>query len=125
MNDANYQLGEIVFMRGAFSPEEERQAIYNKAAEFYLAILPKEDVEEMQKQKIKLIGPQRVEALRAKNMVLRKKLEKDLVREAIRLAEISAKPDQTASALLKVGEIFFNSGKHNESRVIISHIEPF
>ena len=125
MNDANYQLGEIVFMRGAFSPEEERQAIYNKAAEFYLAILPKEDVEEMQKEKIKLIGPQRIEALRAKNMVLKKKLEKDLEREAKRLSEIAAKPDQTATAFLKVGEIFFNSGKHNESRVIISHIAPF
>ena len=125
INDANYQLGEIVFMRGAFSPEEERQAIYNQAAEFYLAILPKEDVEEMQKEKIKLIGPQRVEALRAKNMVLKKKLERDLEREGKRLAEISAKPDQTANAFLKVGEIFFNSGKHNESRVMISHIAPF
>jgi hypothetical protein len=61
----------------------------------------------------------------AKNLPLKNKLDKENERELKKLAEISAKPDQTAQALLKLGEIFFNAGKYNESRVVITHVTPF
>ena len=125
VNDANFQLGEILFMRAAFSPEADRKGIYEQAAGAYMAVLPKEDIVAMQEVKVKSYGPQKIAALRAKNLPLKNKLDKENERELKKLAEISAKPDQTAQALLKLGEIFFNAGKYNESRVVITHVEPF
>ncbi|MEI8294483.1 MAG: tetratricopeptide repeat protein [bacterium] len=125
VNDANFQLGEILFMRAAFSPEADRQALYEQAASAYMAVLPKEDIVSMQQEKVKAYGPQKIAALRAKNLPLKNKLDKENERELKKLAEINAKPDQTAQALLKLGEIFFNAGKYNESRVVITHVSPF
>jgi len=125
VNDANFQLGEILFMRAAFSPEEERKGVYEQSAEAYMAVLPKEDIVAMQEEKVKSYGPQKVAALRAKNLPLKNKLDKENERDLKKLAEISAKPDQTAQALLKLGEIFFNAGRYNESRVVITHVVPF
>lgn len=125
VNDANFQLGEILFMRAAFSPEADRKALYEQAAAAYMAVLPKEDIVAMQQEKVKSFGPLKVAALRARNIPLKTKLDKENERELKKLAEISAKPDQTAQALLKLGEIFFNAGKYNESRVVITHVEPF
>ena len=125
VNDANFQLGEILFMTAAFSPEDQRPAVYDEAAAAYMAVIPKADVVAMQQEKVKSFAPKKAEAIRARNMTLRAQLDRDNERELKKLAEISAKPDQTAAALLKLGEIFFNAGKHNASRVVISHVTPF
>ncbi len=125
VNDANFQLGEILFMTAAFSPEDRRAAIYEEAAAAYMAVIPKADVISMQQEKVQSFGPKKADALRARNMTLKAQLDRDNERELKKLAEISAKPDQTAAALLKLGEIFFNAGKYNESRVVISHVTPF
>jgi TolA-binding protein len=125
VNDANFQLGEILFMRAAFSPEADRKGVYEQSAAAYMAVLPKEDIVAMQEDKVKSYGPQKVAALRAKNIPLKNKLDKENERELKKLAEISAKPDQIAQALLKLGEIFFNAGRYNESRVVINHVGPF
>jgi len=125
VNDANFQLGEILFMSASFSPEANRQAIYEQAAAAYKAILPKDDIVAMQQDKVKSFAPQKVAALRAKNLALKNQLDKENERELKKLAEISAKPDQTSQALLKLGEIFFNAGRYNESRVVLTHVTPF
>ncbi|MBU3666513.1 MAG: tetratricopeptide repeat protein, partial [Chthoniobacterales bacterium] len=125
VNDAHFQLGEILFMSAAFSPEDQRAAIYEEAAQAYMSLIPKAEVVAMQQEKIKGFAAKKADALRARNMTLKAQLDRDNERELKKLAEISAKPDQTAAALLKLGEIFFNAGKHNESRVVISHVTPF
>jgi len=125
VNDANFQLGEILFMRGAQSAEEQRQAIYEQSAAAYMAVMSKEDVVAMQQEKIKAFGPRKAAALRARDIALKTQLDKDNERELRKLSEITSKPDQTAPALLKLAEIFFNAGKYNQSRVVITHVSPF
>lgn len=125
VNDANFQLGEILFMAAAFSPEDQRPAIYEEAAEAYMAVIPKAEIVAMQQEKVQSFGPKKAEAIRARNLTLKAQLDKDNERELKKLAEISAKPDQTPAALLKLGEIFFNAGKINESRVVLTHVTPF
>jgi outer membrane protein assembly factor BamD (BamD/ComL family) len=63
VNDANFQLGEILFMTAAFSPEDQRPAIYEEAAAAYMAIIPKADVVAMQQEKIQAFGPKKAEAI--------------------------------------------------------------
>jgi hypothetical protein len=72
VNDANFQLGEILFMRAAFSPEAERKPLYEQAAAAYMAVLPKEDIVAMQQEKVKAYGPQKTAALRCKEPPLEK-----------------------------------------------------
>ena len=64
-------------------------------------------------------------ALRAGNVALKRQLDRDNERELKKLAELQGKPDQTATALLKMAEIYFQQGKNNEARVVLSHVTPF
>lgn len=125
VNDANFQLGEILSMRAAFTPEDERQPVYEQAAAAYMAVLPKEAIVAMQDEKVKSFASRKRAALAARDIALKKKLDLENERELRKLAEVGAKPDQTAPALLKLGEIFFNSGKYNSSRVVLNHVSPF
>lgn len=124
INDANFQLGEILLSQAAFSPENERPALYQQALEAYRSVLPKEEVIELQSEKIKSFPALKAAALRANNAALKKQLDKDNERELRKLEEIKAKPDQIATAILKMGEIFFNAQKYNETRVLVTHAKP-
>jgi len=125
INDASFQIGEILFTRAAFSPEAERPQLYQQALDAYRAILPKEEIVTLQQEKVKAFPSLKAAALRANNQALKKQLDKDNERELRKLEEIKAKPDQIATAILKMGEIFFNAQKYNESRVLITHVTPF
>lgn len=125
INDSYFQIGEILFTQAAFSPEAERAPIYQQALAAYRSILPKEEILALQQQKIKSFPALKAAALRANNPALKKQLDKDNERELKKFAEINAKPDQIATAMLKMGEIFFNAQKYNESRVVITHVTPF
>ena len=125
VNDAHFQLGEILAMRAAHTPEAERQPIYDEAAAAYMAVLPKEQILAMQQAKVDSFAGRKRAALAARDIALKKKLDQENERELRKLAEIGGKPDQTAPALLKLGEILFNSGKYNASRVVLNHATPF
>ncbi len=125
INDAWFQIGEILFTRAAFSPDAERPPIYTQALDAYQSILPKEEIIELQLAKIKAFPALKADALRKNNPVLKKQLDKDNERELKKLEEVRSKPDQIATAMLKMGEIFFNAQKYNESRVLITHVSPF
>lgn len=124
INDSYFQIGEILFTKAAFSPEAERPALYEKALEAYRSIIPKEEVVRLQQERIAAFPGQKAAALRANNATLKRQLDKDNERELRNLAEIQAKPDQVATAILKMGEIFFNAQQLNQARTVIRHITP-
>ena len=125
INDAYFQIGEILFTMAAFSPEADQPPIYQQALDAYQSVLPKEEVIQLQQEKIKAFPSLKAAALRANNPALKKQLDKDNERELKKLAEVNAKPDQIATAMLKMAEIYFNAKKYNESRVLITHVSPF
>ena len=125
INESYFQIGEILFTQASFSPDEARPPLFQQALEAYRSILPKDEIIELQKEKIAAFPAQKAAALRANNLPLKKQLDKDNERELRKLGEIEGKPDQIATAVLKMGEIFFNAQKYNESRVLINHVTPF
>ena len=125
LNDAYFQIGEILFTQAAFSSEAERDALFQKALEAYRSVLPKEEIVAREQEKIKAFPSLKVDALRANNATLKKQLDKDNERELRKLQEITVKPDQIAAATLKMGERFFNGRQYNEARVLIGHASPF
>ena len=125
INEANFQLGQILMIQAGFSPKDEQVALYQQALEAFQAIAPKEQIVQWQEQKLKEFPARRRAAIQANNAALIKQLASDYEREVRKMGELQGKADQTASALIKMAEIFFQQGKLNEARVILSHSQPF
>ena len=125
INEAYFQIGEILFTQAAYCSDDERAPVFQEALEAYRSILPKEEIIAIQKEKIASFPALKDAAIRARNLELAKQLDKDRERENRKLLEISMKPEQVAAAILKIGEIFFNWQNYNEARALIRHASPF
>ena len=125
INEANFQLGEILLNQAAYSPESERPNLYAEALAAFRAVAPKEEIIALQQNKIREFVTRKAAALRANNASLKKQLDRDNERELKKFAELQGKPDQTATAQLKMAEIYFQQGKNNEARVVLRHVAPF
>jgi TolA-binding protein len=125
INEAQFQLGEILLNQAGHSPEADRPALYQQALDAFRAVAPKEQIIEWQQELIQGFPEKRRQAIQSRNENLRKQLERDNERELKKLAELQAKPDQTATALLKMAEIFFQQGKNNQARVVLNHVNNF
>ena len=125
INEANFQLGEILLNHAAYSPESERPALYAEALAAYRAVAPTQQIIALQQDKLKEFTAKKAAALRANNATLKRQLDRDNERELKKLAELQGKPDQTATALLKMAEIYFQQGRNNEARVVLNHVGPF
>jgi TolA-binding protein len=124
INEANFQLGEILLNQAGFSPESERLALYAEALAAYRSVSPKEQIIGLQEEKLREFPARKAAALRSNNAALKKQLDRDNERELRKLSELQGKPDQTANALLKIAEIYFLQNKHNEARVVLQHVTP-
>ncbi len=125
VNDARFQLAEILFSQAAFAPEEKRPALYARAMEAYRAVAPKEEMIALQEEKIAGLPERRLAILRSRNQAALKAFEREVEREQRRLGELKAKPDMLSTAGLRMGEIYFNQGLINHSRVVLRHLAPF
>jgi TolA-binding protein len=125
INEANFELGEILLSQAAFSPESERAPLYAEALAAYGSIAPSKELVALQQAKIREFPERKAAALRANNASLKKQLDRDNELELRKLSELQAKPDQTAAALLKIAEIYFQQGKNNETRVVLGHVAPY
>jgi len=125
VNEAYFQLGEILFSQAISSDEEQKAALFNEALQAYRGILPQAEVIAMQQERVDNFPALRRAALQRGDRAGLEKLDKENERELRRLADIKSKPDQTINAMLKMTEIYFNSMQLNEARVLANHITPF
>ncbi len=125
VNDAQFQLGEILFNLAAFSDEDKRPPLYDEALDAYRSVLPKEEIVELQQKRVDSFPDLRAAAIRSGDEQARDRLNKDNERELKRLAALQSKPGQTTPAMLKMAEIFFNRGQLNASRVLLQHLSPY
>jgi len=131
VNDAQFQLGEILFNMAAFSPENERPALYEKAMQAYRQVIPNDEMIALQKEKMAGFPERRRQLIlqRATPAQLQA-LDSQLEREQRKLAELQTRPDQIATAMLKMGEIYYNRStatdpQYNEARVVLKQVQPF
>lgn len=125
VNDAQFQLAEILFSKGSFAPEEDRPELYAKAMAAYRAVMPNEEIIAMQEEKLAGLPERRLAILRSRNQAAMKAFEREVDREQRRLGELKAKADMISTAGLRMGEIYFNQGQINQSRVVLRHLAPF
>jgi len=125
INEANFQLGDILMNQAASGPEADRPPLHEEALRAFRSVAPQAEILALQEEKLKAFPSRKREALKSNNIALKNQLDKDNQRELKKIAELRGKPDQTATALLKMAEIFFQQGNLNAARVVLKHVSPF
>ena len=123
VNAAQFQLGEILLNEAAFAPEDRKPALLDEARKAYRGVLPKEEILKLQQMKIDEIPASLRAALAANDTAARKRIGRQADRDRRKLAELQARPDQTVTALQKVGETYYQQGKYDEARVVLNHVK--
>ena len=124
VNAAQFQLGEILLNEAAFAPADRKPALLEDARQAFRGVLPKDRIIELQQKKIAAIPSLRAEALRARDTAALKRIDRQAERDRRKLAELQGRPDQTVTALQKVGESYFQQGQYDESRVVLGQAAP-
>ena len=124
VNSAQFQLGEILLSEAAFAPEDRKPALLEEARKAFRGVLPKDTILALQQKKIDGIPALRRAALAARNTAELKRIDRQAERDRRKLAELQSRPDQTVTALQKIGESYFQGGQYDEARVTLAHIEP-
>jgi TolA-binding protein len=124
VNAAQFQLGEILLNEAAFSPDDRKPALLEQARNAFRGVLPKDTIIALQQKKIDGIPAQRRAALAARDNAALRRIDRQAERDRRKLAELQSRPDQTVTALQKIGESYFQGGQYDESRVVLAHIEP-
>ena len=124
VNSARFQLGEILLNEAAFSPDDRKPALLEQAREAFRGVLPKDTIVALQQKKIDGIPARRGAALRSGGQRALDAVNRQAERDRRKLAELQSRPDQTVTALQKIGESYFQAGQYDESRVVLAHAEP-
>ncbi len=127
MNDAQFQIGELLMARAGFmnAPEEkQKQAeMFTRALDAFRTVASKDQVIDAQKQRIAYYTDLEKKALTANDNTGYQKWKRTLEKETAKLAELSQRPDQAQVAKLRAGLIFFSEGRWDEVRVFYDQLE--
>ena len=124
VNAAQFQLGEILLSEAAFAPDDRKPVLLEEARQAFRGVLPKDTIVGLQQKKIDGIPALRRAALAARNTAELRRIDRQAERDRRKLAELQSRPDQTVTALQKIGESYFQQAKYDEARVVLAHIEP-
>lgn len=124
VNAAQFQLGEILLSEAAYAPDDRKAGLLEDARKAFRGVIPKEGIVKLQQEKIDRLPALKRAALAANNRAEMQRLDREGERDRRKLAELQGRPDQTVAAVQKVGESYFQQGKYDESRVVLSHAAP-
>lgn len=124
-NDASFQLGEVLFNRAAFSGDDQKAELYDRALDAYRAVIPVQEIITLQEKLIASFPEKRREALQKRDEELLKRLEQDNLRALTKLEQLKSKEDPIARALQKSAEILFQKSEYNAARTLLRHVQPF
>ena len=132
MNDAQFQLGEILAARGNYAEKGDVQnGILLKALEAYRGTYPKETVIEAQNARIAFYQQRVRDAGTKGNVADLRRAQSMVQRESAKLEDVKARPDQTLAAKLKSGQIYLtlhkepNQPRMDEARVLFRFVDSF
>src|SRR5581483_4682820 len=118
-NDAQFQIGEILFNRAAFSEQSQQSALFEKAIAAYRAVLPKDLMIKAQEARIANIGQRARAALAAHDLKGLKHFQLLQEHEQSKLPNVQDTPDKTIAAQIKVGTCFYLQQKFDAARVLL------
>jgi TolA-binding protein len=127
MNDAQFQIGELLLARAGFmeKPEEKdkRNETFNKALDAFRSVAGKDAVMAAQQARIQQFSDLRTKYGTAHDVTNFQRFNRLVDKAKDRLEEIKQGPDMTLQAKLKTGVIYFSQNKWDEVRVFYSQME--
>jgi len=124
-NEAQFQIGEILFNEGVKAAQEEKQAIYAKAMAAYRGVEPKDLMIKAQQARLDAILQRIRDAGVRRDAAGLKKLQRFQEHEVGKMALIKGKADTTVAAKIKIGVIYFIQQQYDEARVLLSQMQKF
>ncbi len=121
LDDAKFQLGEILSYEASRATEKDRPALYENALAVYRSVEPAGEMAADLEREIAVLSDRRKQAP-SKNAS--ESLEKDLARLREKLSETRSKPDSLPLSWLRQAEIFFQRGETNKPLAILRHALP-
>ena len=128
MNDAQFQIGELLlaraeYMNSAERKEGARSRTFAKAIDAYRNVASKEAVVAAQKARIAQFADLRTKYGTAGDKVNFQKYKRLVDKETEKLAQVEGTPDQTLTAKIKTGMAYFSQEKWDETRVLYTQLE--
>ncbi len=124
-NDAQFQIGEILFARAEFAEPAQRDALFTAAINAYRSVEPKEIMVKMQEQRIAGMLQRIRAAAAARNVREIKRLQRLQEHEQAKLPVVEGAEGKAVAAQIKVGMVFFTLQKFDAARVLLQHYVQF
>ena len=122
MNDARYQLGELLFARAGFLQDPTpRKTMFDRALEMFRGVVGNEIVVQAQQARVESFRAAKADAARHADLEGIKRWDRVINKELEKLGTFKDRPDETISAKLKVAQIYFQLGKYDECRVLLDY----
>ncbi len=131
MNDAQFQIGEMLSARGANAAEDKRDAIFYKALDAYRNTYPIDVVVQAQNYRIKALQEKLRDAGVKRDAAGLRHFQAMIPRAQEKLTEITSRPDETLAAKIKSAQIYLELHKDkerermDEARVLYRFVENF
>lgn len=122
MNDAQFQIGELLYNQAAFAPPEKKADLFGRALAAYRAVQGKDLMIKAQQSRIEQVAQRRKAS---RDITAIRKLQRFEENEQTKLEALKAKGDLTVASKIKVGLIFFQQQAYDEARVALRHMTSF
>jgi TolA-binding protein len=124
VNDAQFQVGELLLARGGFMTDKAKQeATFARAIEAFHTVQTKDYVIQAQKERIAQFTELRNKAGASRDLPGIQRYKRLIDKEQEKLAQIQGRQDQTVTAKFKCGIVYFQEGRLDEARVLFSYID--
>jgi TolA-binding protein len=124
-NDAQFQIGEVLFNRGSLETGAKKQEDLTNAMDAYRAVLPKDQMVQAQEARVQSLLPRLQQAVLSHNAELVQALQRLQDRENAKLEALKQAPDQTMAAQLRIAACYFLLQRYDEARVMLHFLQPF
>ncbi len=124
-NDAQYQIGEVLFQRGNSEQGEKRQKDLENAILAYRAVLPKDAMVQAQQARAASIDDQHRQAIIMRDLDQAQAIQRVEDRANAKLEALKNAPDETLKAQLRIASCYFMLQKYDEARVLLHFLEGF
>jgi TolA-binding protein len=121
-NNAQFQLAEMQAARGMYETGDRKKQLLQYALDAYRAVLPKETVIKLQKDRVAAIQAVITKGGMAPDQF--KRLQRFLEKEREKSVALEEQADQTLACRLKAAQIFVALEQFDASRVVLRFIEP-
>jgi TolA-binding protein len=124
-NDAQFQIGEVLFNRGNTEQGEAREKDLENAIIAYRAVQPRDAMVRAQQTRVAEIEQRRNQAAAQGELDEVQNLQRLEDSVNAKLGALKVSPDQTINADLRIAACYYLLGRYDEARVLLQYLTPF